>query len=355
MRRSLASRILRFERSIRNLQRLVAAELSSTMPAPLGRRLWAWRHGFLTCSAVRYELTPDNLHLFVSDWVRYTRTPWINGEFAHALNNKVVFSRMLAGYGCRVPEYYCVMRGGRMIQVGDRYRMRSPSDVVDACLSGGRFILKPYTGGGGLRVTALSSENGKPTVNWKESTPEAVEELVGRLEDGVISEFVTQHKYASDVFPFSTNTMRILTMWDYERDEPFVAFAGHRFGRPSSVPVDNCYQGGVSCPVDIETGVLGVGRAGEFGDEVSKHETHPDTGAQMAGITVPHWERTKSELLDICRRMSYIPYIGWDVAITEDGFAVTEGNSCPDLGHQVYGPLLADPRVRKFYETFGVL
>lgn len=355
MRRSFATRVLRLERSVRNVQRLIHAELASTMPAPFGKRLWAWRHGFLTCSAVRYGLTADNVHLFVSDWARYTKTPWINGGFAHALNNKVVFSRILASYGCVVPEYYCLVRGGEMIQIGDAYRMRSPSDVVDACMSGGRFILKPYTGGGGLRVTVISSEDGRLLMNWRETTSDEITELVRGLSEGVISEFVRQHEYASRVFPHSTNTIRVLTMWDHQRDEPFVAFAGHRFGRPSSVPVDNCYQGGISCPVDIETGVLGVGRAGEFGSEVTAHATHPDTGAQMAGLAIPHWETTKRELLGICTQMSYIPYIGWDVAITDDGFVVTEGNSCPDLGHQVYGPLLVDPRVRAFYEKFGAL
>jgi hypothetical protein len=355
MRRDFAANVLHFGRTLRNVQRLVAIELGSPVRLSPGRRLWAWRRGFLSRSAVRYGVTDENRHLFVSDWARFVKTPWIDGQFTPALNNKVVFSRILASYGCTVPEYYCLIRDGEMFQIGDRYPMHSPSDVADACLAGGEFVVKPYTGGGGLRVVVLSAREGRLLVNWEERSRDEVVDLVGRLSDGVVSQFMHQHEYASRIFPHSANTIRVLTMWDYERGEPFVPFAGHRFGRPSSVPVDNCSQGGISCPVDVATGVLGVAVASRKLAVASSHETHPDTGEQITGVQIPHWDLTIRELLDICRQMAYIPYVGWDVMITQDGFVVTEGNSCPDLGHQIFGPLLEDERVRAFFERFDAL
>ncbi|MFH1502608.1 MAG: sugar-transfer associated ATP-grasp domain-containing protein [Candidatus Eisenbacteria bacterium] len=355
MRGGLPARTLRLGRTMRNVQRLVTAEVASPMRVSLGKRLWSWRRGFLSRSAVRYGLTDDNIHLFVSDWARYVKTPRIDGDFTSALNNKIVFSRILASYGCTVPEYYCLIRDGEMFQIGDRYQMRSPSDVVDACLAGGEFIVKPYTGGGGLRVTALSASDGELLVNWQRREKDEVSALIARLSDGVISQFVRQHEYASRIFPHSTNSIRVLTVWDYERGEPFIPFAGHRFGRPSSIPVDNCSRGGMSCPVDVATGVLGVASAGYSMDAMSRHETHPDTGERITGLKIPHWEEATARLVEICREMAYIPYVGWDVVITQDGFAVTEGNSCPDLGHQTFGPLLEDPRVRAFFERFRAL
>ncbi len=82
---------------------------------------------------------------------------------------------------------------------------------------------------------------------------------------------------------------------------------------------------------------------------------HPDTGVEITGTKLPHWEYVTSKLLEVCREMAYIPYVGWDIVITERGFTVIEGNNYPDLGHQYYGPLLVDPRVRAFYEAHGAL
>jgi len=60
-------------------------------------------------------------------------------------------------------------------------------------------------------------------------------------------------------------------------------------------------------------------------------------------------------ILDVCKRMEYVPYIGWDVVVTPDGFTVTEGNGCPDVGHQSFSPLLSEPRVSAFYDRFHAL
>ena len=76
---------------------------------------------------------------------------------------------------------------------------------------------------------------------------------------------------------------------------------------------------------------------------------------QITGVRIPHWDSMTKKLLDVCAEMSYIPYVGWDIIITPDGFAVIEGNNYPDLGHQVFSPLLEDPRVRAFYEKFDAL
>ncbi len=355
MKQDTAGRALALGRSLRNVQRLVRDELKSPLRVPLSKRIWGWRRGFLSRSAVRYELTDDNLSLYVSDWSRYVKTPKINGRFACALNNKIIFSRILASYGCTVPEYYCLIRDGAMFQIGDRYPMRSAGDVIAACRSGGHFVIKPYSGGSGVRVAMLRAVDGGFLMDGRPCADEDAARFLEELESGTITQFMQQHEYASRIFPHTPNTIRVLSMWDFERNEPFIPFAGQRFGRPSSVPVDNCSRGGLACPVDVETGELRVAHSGHYTPKLTEHEVHPDTGEQITGVRIPHWEHMTSSLLEICRQMSYIPYVGWDVIITPDGFAVIEGNNYPDLGHQVFRPLLSDPRVRAFYERFDAL
>ena len=351
----LPARVLSFGRTLRNVQRLVRAELRGSASAPLSDRLWAYRRGFTTDSFVRYGLTSENAHEYVSDVDRYIRTPKINGPYAEALNNKIVLSRIVVSHGVRAPEYYAIIEDGVFRPMGTALELRSVDDVLDACAAGSEFVVKPWSGGSGVRVLSLTNEDGTVALNHTVEDPREVRATLTSVHDGVISEFIRQHPYADRVFAHSTNSIRILTMCDPDTGEPFIPFAGHRFGRPCTAPTDNISRGGIPALVDVDRGVLVKGYPhGDMGAG-GWLERHPDTGAQLAGLELPNWDRVVSGLLDLCREIAYIPYVGWDVVITEDGFAIIEGNNYPDLGHQAFYPLLIDPRVRRFYEHHGVV
>jgi hypothetical protein len=145
-------------------------------------------------------------------------------------------------------------------------------------------------------------------------------------------------------------------MWDYEQNIPFVALAAQRFGNVTSKPADNFNQGGLSCSIDLKTGALGKGASFPKNSQLLWHEVHPDTHSQIAGINIPHWEFTITKITEIANHIPYIPYIGWDVVITEQGFKIIEGNSAPVLRTiQMHTPLLEDPRVRKFYKWHNII
>jgi hypothetical protein len=46
-------------------------------------------------------------------------------------------------------------------------------------------------------------------------------------------------------------------MWDDKTNETFTAAAIHRFGRQTTIPVDNFAKGGLSAWINQETGVIG--------------------------------------------------------------------------------------------------
>ncbi|MFH1689896.1 MAG: sugar-transfer associated ATP-grasp domain-containing protein [Candidatus Eisenbacteria bacterium] len=355
MRRDLAGRVLAAGQTARNFQRLVAAELSWHVRIPLGKRLFGWRHGFTSRYTVRFDLTPENVDDFVSDYARYIRTPRINGPFAPALLNKLVFSRIVASHGGSVPEYYCHAGKRGLIAIGDRHDMRDADGVAAACMTGERFIVKPCGGGGGVGVAVISSRDGRLTINDSAVDDAEFRTFIGSLDNALVCEFIVQDEYASGIFPHSTNSIRVISMWDYEKNTPFLAFAGHRFGRTSSIPVDNMSQGGMAAQVRIDSGELRSAIYSRGSVELVWYDEHPDTGATIKGVRVPHWEDVKAGLLELAGRMSYIPYIGWDIVVTRDGFCVIEGNNYPHLGHQLFEPLLKDPRVRAFYERHEVI
>jgi hypothetical protein len=105
--------------------------------------------------------------------------------------------------------------------------------------------------------------------------------------------------------------------------------------------------------IELETGLLGrlaaiPGYNFPPPGAVRWSDTHPDTGAQVSGTQVPHWDAVRREVLRVMTTMHGCHCIGWDVVVTAGGFEIIEGNNRPDVHQlQVHGPLLVDDRVRR--------
>ena len=108
--------------------------------------------------------------------------------------------------------------------------------------------------------------------------------------------------------------------------------------------------------VDPETGRLGAAIRVLPNGRPEAVDCHPDTGVKIEGAVVPGWHDALARVLEIAREHPYLPYVGWDVVVTDQGIRLLEGNSnsSTDL-LQVHGPLLVDPRIRRFYKRRGVL
>jgi hypothetical protein len=184
-----------------------------------------------------------------------------------------------------------------------------------------------------------------------------LETLVRPLHDYLVTEFVIQAGYAAEIAPGSTNTLRILTLWDVESNQPFVAASCHRFGRESSGPLDNFHAGagGLSVPVDLDTGELGLAVIRVDG-KIKRVSHHPDTGKAIEGVLVPDWKQTVDELLALAARLPFAPCVGWDLVKMDKGWVCLEGNPFPGYHvWQVHGGVLTDNRARRFYKEFGML
>jgi hypothetical protein len=72
---------------------------------------------------------------------------------------------------------------------------------------------------------------------------------------------------------------------------------------------------------------------------------------------LPHWEGVVDAVLRAAASLPFNRMAGWDVLVDSEGVPVileANGNSDVNL-LQVHGGLLAEPRIRRFYESYGVL
>jgi hypothetical protein len=324
---------------------------------PLGTRLDLLRHGFLPSSGRLYRsMTPESRGDYLADYPRYCRTPFVNGGYRFCLDDKAVFGGLLQRYPDHAPRTLAAIYRGRLLPV------RNAPGEGGASLEGlvaahAKVVLKPAGGAGGRGVMFVeAAPGGDFLVDGEPRTAAGLRAEVGRLDGHVVEEFVRQHPALERLHPATTNTVRLVTMRDPDSGEPFVAGAVLRIGTGRSRPVDTFARGGLCAAVDLGTGRLGPAMGRTADGSAAPHASHPETGAPVAGVEVPGWRSVTGRILEFCADLHFLSYIGWDLAITEGGFRVIEGNSHPDMQLlQVHGPLLADPRVRRFYEAYGVV
>lgn len=316
----------------------------------LHRRAQSWIHGFFADKVNLYDFERFGHGAYVTDYQRHVKSDDLNSPYQYVLGDKFVAHHVLQGIGAPVPTLFAVIEHGRFIANDLESKAALSLDALLRQVD--KVAIKPRTGSGGIGFAAASLKNGVLHLN------EAPAESKAPFQSGayLVSQFVSQSTYAANLFSRTTNTLRVCTMWDHEREEPFVAFAVQRIGTSTSFPVDNWGAGGLSADVDIETGVLGRAATKPKLGKPVWHDVHPETGAQIAGVQIPNWQAMTSELVKIAKRLPGMEYLGWDVAMTPDGIAILEANNRTDVNLvQVHRPLLLNKRISDFYRRRNVL
>lgn len=180
-----------------------------------------------------------------------------------------------------------------------------------------KVFIKPVDGLEGKGVTAITYEN-----------EEQIKALFGELKNGdfILEEPVVQHHEM--VFENkSVNTIRAYTTFDKKLNKAFCIATTLRAGVGNSI-IDNSHAGGLSYEIDIDTGVID---SRGWGHQNAGGIYHPNTEICMLGRKIPYWNK----VIELCQNAaSLIPevaFIGWDVAITENGPILIEGNHDPDI------------------------
>lgn len=181
-------------------------------------------------------------------------------------------------------------------------------------------IAKPANGicGRGVLKTSISDFLG----------PEDMHEFLTQSGRTLVEQVIEQHSEIAALYPHSVNTLRIVTILK-ENGEADVVFTSIRIGNHGSF-VDNLNSDGMSALIDSSTGV--IIKAGEDKDLIT-YEVHPVTAKPIVGFAIPMFYRA----VDLCRQAAtivpQIRYVAWDVAVTDDGPELIEGNTFP--GHDI--------------------
>lgn len=162
----------------------------------------------------------------------------------------------------------------------------------------------------------------------------------------VIEERLVQHETVAAVYPPAINTARIVTI--LKDDTVHVVCAYWRIGN-NGAKVDNFNSGGMVVPIDEKSGIV---RDHAVDKQKCVYERHPYTDAPIKGFALPFWEEALALVTAAAKEVPRVRYIGWDVAFTENGVCLVEGNNF--AGHDIYQLPAHTPDGIGIWEKFQV-
>ena len=314
--------------------------------------LWNYIHGFTRETRELNGITKTNYTSFL-DNRRYTAGHPYNRIFSSIIDNKLYLPYLLKDYPDNVPQYYFFIDKG-MVYSMNKLCQDGVRGLLDLVKEKKKLALKQTHSSFGKGFYLIEEGLLSDSVKVNKTNMDSMEfcKLLDRLHDYVCTEYVEQHEYSRNVCSTSLNTIRFLCVRDEESGRFYIARCFHRFGVEGSI-VDNLGGGGKAYLffIDIETGTLkgnGMFALGA-GEHYSDNIEYPEAKAYK-GMIIPGFEKVKNSVLDISNSFPFLRYVGWDVAVTNEGFKIIEANSFTSLGIlQREGGFLDDEKLRKFF------
>jgi hypothetical protein len=185
-------------------------------------------------------------------------------------------------------------------------------------------VIKPIARRGGTGISIVPSKNLKSVLKQNK-------------KKCIVEERIDQHKDMNAIFNGSINTLRVLTL--KEDNDITISSVILRAGRNITHHVDNIAQGGICIDIDKATGMIGKGYTFyKFGH--CEYTSHPDSNYRFYGKKIPFFQEVLDLAINTHRYFPMFTIIGWDIAISETGPILIEGNRVPDLSlHQIFMPL----------------
>jgi len=215
--------------------------------------------------------------------------------------NKLVFNNLFKDYLKR--EYLDVRRS-------------SEEDIKKFLKGKDSVFAKPITDFGGHGISKIDVKDIKDIQKFKQ-------ELLNKKQY-LLEEGLKQNKVLNEINPDCVSSFRIITL--YKDGEVFTFDHVIRIGLDSD-PALACFDG------DMRINENGTPASGMWDDNGTLHEKHPLTGYEIKNLKkIPYVKEAIEMVKEAATLVPELRYIGWDVAITETGPAIIEGNECPSYG-----------------------
>ncbi|MCK5685082.1 hypothetical protein KAJ27_13215 [bacterium] len=237
-----------------------------------------------------------------------------NQDRSNILRNKIRFDEYFRKYISQLPDLFFT------IELGE-------NNAIEI-ISNQDFFVKPAVGRSGENCFVVRCQVGdmyKIDRNDITMTQDELKKYLIDLElkDGIlVQELLRNHQEMKSLSNGNITTIRINTFLNMD-GEVSVLFC-MLLMPTGGMTLSNANHEGIISSVDLQTGKLGI--AINFNRPFEKIRVHPDGGGVIPGARLPDFD----DAMEICRKahnhLLEFPFIGWDIALTDKGPILLEGN-----------------------------
>jgi hypothetical protein len=239
-------------------------------------------------------------------------------SYVYLLQDKFVFGKYLEALGFPTPKIIALCDRDSIVWLDTRRTMPLESILEREGLDA---FVKELLGMCAEGVYPVRIKDGSLYLNDEQIT---IELMRGLLKNKyIVQKRVSQHSSIKQLCSDSVNTIRLATAINNGDIVPLSAVIRTGVKRQRC---DNWTAGGIAIGIDLATGRLhkyGVFKP-SYGGKV---ERHPDTGTKFEGFEIPYFDHVVELALSLHRFFYGVHSIAWDIAVTESGPTVVEGNN----------------------------
>lgn len=258
----------------------------------------------------------------------------VNSEESRVLlDNKILFNLKCNEYGLPTVPVYAVltptqsegtMNGIPIIRDGDHLLEILKNDNRRS------LIFKKMAGSHGEGVMAFWISRGRVHSHSSlEQEPQRfLDSLRATKSTYILQPKVQQHDALLPIMTNGLGTLRVVTTsLDRSIKIDFICLK-IPVGKNISDNINGGGTGNLLADIDLESGTIGVVLAGAKDNEyiVTEVYKHPTTRVLLKGMQLPNWPDLKELALVAASKFSGLRTIGWDIALTQNGPILIEGN-----------------------------
>lgn len=267
-----------------------------------------------------YKKSAGNIHHYVDDkvYLKIAKNYYRPNGKNPLLEEKIVFQEHLKRNDIAGTNLLAKLRNGKLI-IGERvyaglyeieHQLKELVSTYDS------VFIKPTDTSGGSGILKVDNGDAIDIANLSMS------------KDYIIEQTLMQHEALNAITPHSINTLRVITF--KIGGEVVIPNCMFRMSKGRSY-LDNASAGGIFITYDIESNKLGATGYQLFKNGAKSFTKHPVSNFRFKDAPLPFNEEVKALVTKAAESYSDIDSIGWDIAFTEDGPVILEGNDSPHI------------------------
>lgn len=237
------------------------------------------------------------------------------------LTNKIKFAHLMMENNMPIAYYIgCIKAGTLISKNNEKYDLREKDEVISIINQWLKefktIFIKPIDtlGGAGILKFQLNDKIDINKINFN--------------KDYIVEKGLIQHPDLDKINPNCINSLRVISV--RVNEDIYIPNYYLRMGIGSSF-IDNASAGGIFVNYDFKNNQLAEIAHAYAVSGGKSYTVHPDTKYSFKDKKLPYPEKIEALVKRAAHLFPDIAIIGWDIAYTDDGPVIIEGNSNPDM------------------------